>query len=265
MNDCNRVLDALAEGAALDGPLRAHVALCADCGALVAADRHLTTARVTDAGDEELPPALRAALAADAGPVTAFDARRRALPALAAAALVAVAAVVVMPRADLAHQPMARVAVGLVAATSGVLGSLALLLHGGSRGLGVSARARWVFVAAALAAFAAVTALVTVPVEGSVELTGAAAWQARVGCALHGTLFAAVVGTLVFYGARRSAAVSPTAAGAVAGLAAGFVGALAQHLHCPVMDLDHTLVAHVAPLVVGAAAGALAGRRWLAP
>ena len=84
-------------------------------------------------------------------------------------------------------------------------------------------------------------------------------------CALHGSLFALVAGALVFYGARRTAAVSPTTAGAVAGLAAGLVGALAQHLQCPVMDLDHTLVAHLAPPLFGALAGVVAGRRWLAP
>ncbi|MDB4931633.1 MAG: Negative regulator of sigma, partial [Myxococcaceae bacterium] len=55
------------------------------------------------------------------------------------------------------------------------------------------------------------------------------------------------------------------AAGAVAGLAAGLVGALAQHLQCPVMDLDHTLLAHAVPVALGALLGALAGRRWLAP
>ena len=97
------------------------------------------------------------------------------------------------------------------------------------------------------------------------HLTGAEAWQALVMCGLHGTLFAAAAGLVVFYGARRSAAVSPVTAGAVAGLGAGLVGALVQHLHCPVMDLDHTLVSHVAPLVMGVALGSLAGRRWLAP
>lgn len=267
MSDCDRVLDALAGGGGLDAPLRSHAETCRDCGALVAADGHMAAAlraSPVDA-DEELPPALREALARDARPVTALDPWRRALPVVAAAAGLAALVVLVRPRGDLAHQPVATVGLGAGALASGLVVSLAVLLHGGRSGLGLSSRSRWTFVAVVFACFEAVTAAVTVPAEGSVHLVGAAAWEVRALCALHGTLFAAVAGLLIFRGARRSAAVSPVAAGAVAGLGAGLVGALAQHLACPVMDLDHTLASHAAPLVMGALLGSLAGRRWLAP
>ncbi|MDO9021076.1 MAG: NrsF family protein [Myxococcales bacterium] len=266
MSGCDRVVDALAGRSALDGELAAHVARCGPCGAMVAADRELDALTVpAPSGDEALPPALRDALRRDARPVAAFSAWRRALPAAAVALAVAAVGLLARPRADLAHQPVGRMALGAGAAVAGLAVALTLLLHGGRRGLGLPASVRWIFVGSALAGFAAVSAAVSVPVEGSVHLAGAAAWLARLGCALHGTALAALVGAVLFYGARRSAAVSPAAAGAVAGLGAGLVGALAQHLQCPVMDLDHTLVAHLAPVALGALLGALAGRRWLAP
>ena len=264
MSDCDRVTDALAGGKALEGALAAHAAGCAGCRAVLDADRALGAMASVEEGDEALPAALREALR-DARPVGAFSAWQRALPAAAVALGVAALVLAAVPRCDLAHQPAARMGLGLAALAGGLALSLALLLHGGRSGLGLTARARLGCAAVTLAGFEVVTAAVTVPVDGSVHLAGAAAWQARLGCALHGSLFALLAGVVVFYGARRTAAVSPTAAGAVAGLAAGLVGALAQHLHCPVMDLDHTLVAHLAPAVFGAMAGALAGRRWLAP
>ncbi len=267
MSDCDRVLDTLAEGKALDAVQRRHAEGCAVCGALVAADARMSAAqRVTDVeADEELPPVLREALARDARPVTALDPWRRALPVVAVAAALAAVMVRMRPRGDLAHQSAAHLGLGLGAVVSGLAVSLALLLHGGRSGLGLPARLRWTVMAVVFACFELVMAAVTVPVEGSVHLAGAEAWQARVTCGMHGTLFAAAAGLVVFYGARRSAAVNPVTAGAVAGLGAGLVGALVQHLHCPVMDLDHTLVSHVVPLVVGVVVGSLSGRRWLAP
>jgi hypothetical protein len=269
MSACDQVVDALVERRLLDAPLRAHLDACRECRAVVAADESIDALADAPADDDDddapLPPALRAALARDARPVEPFRPWRRALPVAAVTVAVMAFALAVMPRADLAHQPAGRVALGVGASLAGVAASLAVLLHGGRRGLGLPAVARWAFAAAALACFEVVTAAVTVGVDGSVHLGGAAAWQARLGCALFGSLFALLAGALMFYGARRSAAASPTAAGAVAGLGAGLVGALAQHLHCPVMDLDHTLVAHAAPVVLGALLGALAGRRWLAP
>jgi hypothetical protein len=267
VNDCDRLAGALAERRDLDGPLRAHADACPGCGAVVAADRALGALVGPGAPDDDaaLPPALREALRRDARPVRAFDPWRRALPAAAVAAAVAAIAARVIPRADLAHQPAGRLGLGLGAALVGVAASLALLLGRGREGLGPRASARWAFVGAGLAGFAAVMAGVTVPAEGSVHLAGAAASATRLGCALHGSLLAGAAALAVFAGARRSAAVDPVAAGAVAGLAAGFVGALAQHLACPVMDLDHTLVAHLAPPALGVLGGALAGRRWLAP
>ena len=233
---------------------------------MVAADQTLSTLAGSEpAGEEALPPALREALRRDARPVAPFSPWRRALPTAALVVAITATALAVMPRADLSHQPPSRIALGLGAALSGLAIALTLLLHGGRSGLGLPTRARWIVVALSLAGFEAVNVAVTVPVEGSVHLEGAAAWQGGLGCALHGGLLAALVGVAVFRGARRSAVVSPMAAGAAAGLAAGFAGALSQHLQCPVMDLDHTLVAHLAPMVFGVLLGALAGRRWLAP
>ena len=266
MSGCDQVVDALSEAKPLDASLQAHVAACDGCRAMVAADQSLTSLAASSYAEEEaLPPALSEALRRDHQPVSTFSPWRRALPIAALVVAVAAVGLAIVPRPDLAHQPIGRIAVGFVAALSGLAIALTLLLHGGRSGLGLPARLRWIFVAVALAGFEAINAAVTVPVEGSVHLEGAAASAGTFWCALHGGLLAAVAGALVFHGARRSAVVSPTAAGAVAGLAAGFAGALAQHLLCPVMDMDHTLFAHLAPPALGALLGALAGRRWLAP
>lgn len=266
MSGCDQVVDALSEAKPLDASLEAHLAACDGCRAMVAADRALGSLAASDVVEEEpLPPALSEALRRDHQAVSAFSPWRRALPFAALVLAIVAVGLAVLPRPDLAHQPVGRIALGLGAALSGLAIALTLLLHGGRSGLGLPSRLRWAFVAVALAGYEAINAAVTVPVEGSVHHEGAAASAATVWCAVHGGLLAAVAGALVFLGARRSAVVSPTAAGAVAGLAAGFAGALAQHLLCPVMDMDHTLFAHLAPPALGALLGAWAGRRWLAP
>lgn len=265
MSGCDQVVDALSEAKALDASLQAHLASCEGCRAMVAADQALGSLAASGSDEEPLPPALSEALRRDHRPVSSFSPWRRALPFALLVVAVAAVGLAVLPRPDLAHQPVGRIALGIGASLSALAIALTLLLHGGRSGLGLPARLRWIFVAVALAGYEAINAAVTVPVEGSVHLEGAAASASRAGCALHGALLAVAAGVLVFRGARRSAVVSPTAAGAVAGLAAGFVGSLAQHLLCAVMDMDHTLFAHLAPPIVAALLGALAGRRWLAP
>lgn len=266
MKDCEKVVDALIEAVAPDAALQEHIARCPGCRAIVAADRAIGAITVPiDADDEALPTTLRDALQRDARPVKALNPWKRAAPGVAVAIVIAVAVLALQPRGDLAQQTATRLGLGLGAAIAGLVVALVLLLHGGRRGLGLPTRERAAFMVLACVGFAVITAIITVPVEGSVHLGGAAAVAARLGCTLLGTLCAMISGAVVFLGARRTAVVSPVTAGGVAGLAAGFVGALVQHLHCPVMDLDHTLVAHVAPLALGALVGALAGRRWLAP
>ncbi|MEM6745479.1 MAG: NrsF family protein, partial [Pseudomonadota bacterium] len=63
---------------------------------------------------------------------------------------------------------------------------------------------------------------------------------------------------------RRGAPASPTMTGALAGLVAGAVGALAYSVSCPINDPMASLSAHAATVLVLAAAGAAIGRRLYA-
>ena len=261
MSDCDLLVDALADRAPLGATLRAHVDRCASCRLLVAAGTSV------DDDVEAVPPmstALREATAA-MRPVQPFAPWRRALAPAVAAAVVGLVGLSLVPRADLGAQPVPRIVAGVLGILL-VLGvSVGALLHRGAFGVGAPPRTRWTAVVALLAGFEALNAWVTVPVRGSLHLAGVAAWQGRCFCALYGTIVAGLVAVVVFRVARRSAVVSPASAGALAGLAAGCAGVLGQHITCPVMDLDHTLFAHAAPLLLCAVAGSWAGRRWLAP
>jgi hypothetical protein len=63
----------------------------------------------------------------------------------------------------------------------------------------------------------------------------------------------------------RSDPVHPSIAGAALGITAGVTAGTLVDLWCPIAYLPHVLFGHILPLVVAAVAGALAGRRLLAP
>ncbi|MEM6440102.1 MAG: NrsF family protein [Pseudomonadota bacterium] len=63
---------------------------------------------------------------------------------------------------------------------------------------------------------------------------------------------------------RRGAPASPAATGALAGLVAGAIGALAYSVSCPIHDPMTALSAHAAAVLVFALLGAVVGRRLYA-
>lgn len=98
---------------------------------------------------------------------------------------------------------------------------------------------------------------------GEVFVAGQAA--GALGCGLHALLFGAIVGggTLALW--RGTDPFSPGLSGALAGLAAGLVGAIVVGVACPSGETWHLWLGHGAAVLVLAVSGWLAGRRWLTP
>lgn len=92
----------------------------------------------------------------------------------------------------------------------------------------------------------------------------ASALGARPGCVVQVVLFALPPLTGALLLARRAAPLERAWTGLLAGLAAGALGALAMELAC-MRDPLHALAAHLAPILLVAAAGAALGRRVLRP
>ncbi|MFO0647897.1 MAG: NrsF family protein [Polyangiales bacterium] len=268
MSVCDALEDAVAEGVALSDAQRAHAAACERCRALTATDdalaRVVNTSAVEPRGEgDALPPALRAALEADAAPVRPYSfARRVAVPALVTS-LLALGALRYLPRADLAHRAVAPFAVGALTLFALALVGAVGLLYRGARGLGVSVARRAGYLVAAFALAELAVAAAADPVEGSVVLRDADVLRGIVHCASYGVAVSLVAGAGLFAVARRTVIAAPAVAGAVAGAAAGITGTLVLHVACPIASLTHAMIAHVAPVLVGALVGGLAGRRVL--
>ncbi len=182
-------------------------------------------------------------------------------PAVAVSAAVVTAFALLMPRADLAHQPRARIIVASLAWVAGTASGLAMLHSPGRYGLGPGAHARLLWLVTSLGVFEAVAAWSTVAVTGSVVPRDGEALPFAVGCAMEGSLPALLVALVVVRLARGTAVSSPWSAAMVAGAAAGFVGTLVQQLVCPVAAHAHTMTAHAAPVLLGALAASLLARR----
>lgn len=268
MNDCDRTLDALVAGAPWPPAVVTHTQGCPSCAALVRTDADIARALAAPTAEdapEALPEALRAAVRADPAPRTTRRWWRGwAVPLGALGALAGVARWV-HPRADLGTQPTSRMALGALVAVLGAATAWVAASHGGAAGLGWSTRRRGMTAAVLALGGVALVAGVTVAVEGSLLRGGLWAHAARVVCALEGVVVAAPLAVLAARELRGTAAADPVGAGLLVGLGAGFGGLLVQHLSCAVMTLDHTLVAHLVPLGVGALAGALSARRWATP
>lgn len=205
------------------------------------------------------PAALRDVIARDLRPTS--PRRARVWPAVALSAAVVTAFALGMPRADLAHQPRARMVVATLAWAAGTLSGLAMLHSPGRYGLGPSAHTRLLWLVTALGVFEAVAAWSTVAVTGSVVPGEGQALPLGVGCALEGSLPALLVAFVVVRLARGTAVSSPWSAAMVAGASAGFVGTLVQQFVCPVAAHAHTMTAHAAPVLIGALAASLLARR----
>ena len=85
------------------------------------------------------------------------------------------------------------------------------------------------------------------------------------GCGLHALLFSAIAagGTLFVW--RGTDPLTPGLSGALAGLVGGLGGAVAIGIACPNGETWHLWLGHGGTVVALMLAGALVGRRWLAP
>lgn len=221
-------------------------------------------ARVSPAGDASDPPAaLRDLIAAGLQPTPRRPVYARALPALGLAAAALTALGLLMPRADLAHQPALRMGVATGAWLVGALSGLAMLYAPGRYGLGLAAQARVMWLGASLAIFEVVALWSTVAVEGSRVPGEGEALRLGFGCALEATVPTLLVAALVVRASGGVGVASPWSAALVAGAASGFVGTLVQQLVCPVATHSHVMLAHAAPVLIGALAALLLGRRRL--
>lgn len=263
MTACDAFVQRRSEGASLGADDREHLAHCdGACPSLMAFDDHLAAGLREVRDDEAMPASLAAVVRAESAPVRRVSTARRLLPAGLVMLAFSAAMAVILPRVDLAHQPRSRLVAGwLVMATSAVA---AWWTAGAPGALGLGLRAGWQRAVAAVvgAVMVGATAALTVPVEGSI-VTHPQAVMLGVLCGLEGVVIAAAVAAVLVRSLGRRT-VSPESAGVVLGIGAGCAGALVQHLSCGMMVYSHTLTAHVAPLVVGAAVGGWVGRRWLA-
>jgi hypothetical protein len=94
-----------------------------------------------------------------------------------------------------------------------------------------------------------------------------APWPSRPGFRCLWLSLAMAVPLLVAFVAvrRRSDPVHPGVAGAALGVTAGVAAGTLVDLWCPVGFVPHVLLGHILPLLVVAALGAWAGRRFLGP
>lgn len=260
MNDpCQSLTAQLADGR-LDDASRAHAAQCPSCRTLLAADRSVSNDLD---GPATLSPSaeLQALMAAPLAPTRGFSvARRLAAPALATALTVAAFAMRAT-RPDLGTQPRALFVGALAVMVVAWLGAGVLALGRGRAGVGVNVGAQVAGAAAALGAFTVVALAMTRPSEGSVlddSLGGI--WH----CGSFSVAVGALLGAVAFGAARRTAVVSPAASGALLGVASGLGGAMVLHWICGVASPLHVLVGHGAAAALGAALGALLGRRVVA-
>ncbi len=283
MTDCDRVSSSLTSGEGLPQALAAHVGACPACRRLAGVDAWMALRaqhRVT------LGPALRAAVAADPGPVRLVSPWRRAVVASLVAISAVATAVLFAPLRPEAASSLAFVALTLTAALG-----LGLVFFRGNDGLGPSRGVReayllgaaivfiWTAVTPAVSDASAdslrarattrppgISALVS---QGWTEVApesprGRSAPLRAGDCGSYGLVLTLLVGATALVGARRTVPLRPEASGACAGVAAGLVAAAALRLH-GADGLTHTLIAHGMPVVLGGILGWSVGRRVLPP
>jgi hypothetical protein len=120
---------------------------------------------------------------------------------------------------------------------------------------------RWAWAAPVLLVWAlALGALAQAGAGERAALVLGSTWRT---CALNVALAALPAWLALGWALRTMAPTRPALTGALAGWAAGGVGALAYSLHCPEVQTPFLGVWYVAGMALPAAAGAWAGPRWL--
>lgn len=137
-------------------------------------------------------------------------------------------------------------------------GSLWSLGRTGSAGVSIGARAAFASAPPVVFLLIAVLSTTVFPQASGVARTG-------LGCFKNGVVIALVPMAILLFLWRRSDPFAPRLTGALVGGWAGLAGAVALAMACPSQSALHVLVAHGAAVAAGALAGALVGRRLLAP
>jgi hypothetical protein len=257
VNACDAVVEALSQRRALSDEERTHLPTCPPCAALVAADSApVPTARELAPGSE-LIEAMK-----DLRPVTPFDARKRAVVPLLWLLGITVVTLLRGLRGDVDRWSAWHLAALCLAWMGAAAAAWWALLARGKAGVGQPAGVRWMVVGLGCVWF---EVLSLTGVDASVSHEGEMWWRANTGCLLHGVLYALVSAPALWWAARKSAPASPETAGAVAGLAAAYVGVLVLQMKCGLAEPMHVLGAHGLVLVVGAGLGLVGARRWLSP
>jgi hypothetical protein len=133
---------------------------------------------------------------------------------------------------------------------------------GQTRGKTMLGRARVVVLVFALAAAPAIFAWVMGCTIGWPEVReGAGTIRQHVACLLATLLLSTGPLVSLAFVRRASDPVHPRATGAAIGAAAGAWGGVLIDMHCPLVQPMHVALAHVAPVVIYAMIGALAGSR----
>lgn len=256
---CERTLDLLVEGSALDDEARAHVAHCSHCAAMVRDDAALEA--IVRAAPT--PPAMSAALAEIAAqPVAPSPLRTpsvRALAAIAPAVTVAIAVVTIAIRRDFSSLSWASRWLPVLSLATLAFTGVSLAAARGHDGLGVSHRARLAIAIATIIAFELLSILL------GVKPRWGGAFEHHLTCALAGLSLPLVLVPLTLFALRRTDAVRPSWTGASVGCAVAAVIAIIQHFECASPSRFHTAFSHGFSFLSATLFGAWLGRRWLAP
>lgn len=256
---CERTLDLLSEGLALDAQAAAHARECAQCRAMTGDDEALASLVQSHATALPMSAALTAVVNAPVSPARLREPSTRALASIAPAATVVIAVVMIAIRRD--FSALSWVARWLPVLSLGLLSVLGISFATvrGRDNLGTSHRARFAVAVATVVAFELLSVAVGVtPVWGG-------AIEHHLACALSGTALPLLLVPLTMFALRRTDAVRPALTGATVGAATAAIVALIQHFECAAPSRMHTALSHGVSFVIAMALGSWLGRRWLAP
>ncbi len=208
-----------------------------------------------------LPPELRAAILAEVERTPSLDAGAVRRSHMVAIALGVGTAAIMLGTLGLALGGRPITFVALSAVGWAAVATVATLV-GGLRGRSMLGRARLTLVVVTVAVAPLIYGWVMSCTLGWPELREpAGTWHQHVACLLATALLS--LGPLIAFTFVRRATdpVHPRATGAAMGAAAGAWGGVLIDMHCPLVHPFHVAIAHVLPVLVYAAIGALVGAR----
>jgi hypothetical protein len=256
---CDRTIDLLAEGLALDGEANDHVRQCANCRALTGEDDALLAAMSDGSPAPPMSSALAQVASAPVSPSRLRAPVTRAIAALAPAAVVTGIVVMVAIRRDFSTLSwIARWAPALSLGVLGVLGVIVAVLRGRDN-LGPAHTSRLALAVTTVGVFEVLSLTL-----GERPLWGGEATH-HIECALWGSALPWALVPLTMLSLRGMDPVHPALTGASVGAAVAAFTAVIQHFTCPSPSVCHTAVTHGVSFVVCSLVGAWLGRRWLVP